>query len=692
MGVALIIPAIARAAQDAEAAPTAPAASDAPADRARYEREYFTPFAPATALDMVQRLPGVALDGGDSDVRGFGGAAGNLVINGARPTSKSEGVQTILSRIPASRVLRVEVGSGDLWGSEFAGRAQVINVVTTADARLAGTATATLARDLRGRITPSADASALIKRGRSTFNVSSAFDRGRYPERGTDTITRIEPGTRRGDGGRIEFREKFNDGRDQGVRLAASWAYAGGDNRAANLNVRGQKRQYRLDQDNRVTPAAGPVRDDLLAQENDDWDFEVGGDVTRPLWGGGIKLIGLATGFRQKGDDLSLERVGDDTIVGGAFQLYRIERDESVLRLLWSRANLRGWSVETGVEGAFNRLDNDVELFGIDAGGARTRIDLPIDQAVVEEYRGEAFINAGRRLSPTLRLDAGLTFEASRLTVSGDTSAKRSLRFFKPTLTLDLRPTPRWHAQFSLRRTVAQLDFGDFVSAAELANDRIDAGNAELLPQRAWEARLTFDRPVLGDGTAKLELGYDRVSLIQDRVPTPEGFDAPGNLGTGRKAFANASFDLPLGRLGIKGGRVNFNVFGQHTAVRDPYTGRDRRFSGAIIWDFNLNFRQDLGRYAYGVGYYAQPSRLYFRRNEIDESNSDERFVNVFAEWRATPQSTLTLSVDNILNNPSRRFRTFFDPDRSNPQPVIFEDRERFQSRTLALRYRRNFG
>ena len=58
-------------------------------------------------------------------MRGFAGAAGNVVINGQRPSSKSDTLETMLARIPASRVLRVEVGPGDLFGSEYAGKAQV---------------------------------------------------------------------------------------------------------------------------------------------------------------------------------------------------------------------------------------------------------------------------------------------------------------------------------------------------------------------------------------------------------------------------------------------------------------------------------------------------------------------------------------------------------------------------------------
>ncbi|HZF42957.1 MAG TPA: TonB-dependent receptor plug domain-containing protein [Sphingomonadaceae bacterium] len=654
-------------------------------ERTFYEAAYFQRFAPSTALDIVRRVPGFSMESGNSDVRGFGGAAGNVVINGARPTSKSESIDTILSRIPASRVTRVEIGSGDLFGSEFAGRAQVVNVVLNSAGGLSGTASAALQRAFTGQVSPSGSLSVLTKRGESTFNLAGAFDRFRFPERGTDVVTRIATGER------LELREKFNDGREQGGSLSGSWAHEAGENRTAHLNFRVADNHFKLNQDNDVFPLSGPVRDDRLSQDSKARDYEVGGDVTRPLWGGGVKLIGLATRRHRDSSDVSLNRVGGG-VIGGFAQSSDNQRNETVARLLWSRGNLRGWSVEVGAEGALNSLDSDVQLFGIGEGGARTRIDLPVDQAKVEEYRGEAFVNAGRKLAPNLRVDAGLTFEASRLTVTGDTEAERSLRFLKPSLTLDWRPGRSWHAQLSVKRTVAQLDFNDFISAAELTNDRIDAGNAELLPQRAWVTLLTIDRPILKDGTAKLELGYDHISLLQDRVPTPEGFDAPGNLGMGRKAFANLTIDAPLGGFGIKGGRLNFNVLGQRTAVRDPYTGEDRRFSGALHWDFNLNYRQDLGRYAYGLGYYAQPRRPFFRRNEIDEPNSGERRVNVFAEYRPTASSTLTLSVDNVLNNPFRRFRTFFDPDRSNPVPVIFEARERFQPRSMLLRYKHNFG
>src|SRR2546421_8250266 len=79
--------------------------------RTVYDAAFFRAFSPGSALDIVQRTPGFTLDIGSQDVRGFSQAAGNVVINGARPSSKNATLDIILARIPASRVLRVEIGS-----------------------------------------------------------------------------------------------------------------------------------------------------------------------------------------------------------------------------------------------------------------------------------------------------------------------------------------------------------------------------------------------------------------------------------------------------------------------------------------------------------------------------------------------------------------------------------------------------
>lgn len=662
-------------------------AAQAPGANGRtvYEAAYFAQFAPSNALQMVQRVPGFTLELGNQEVRGFGQAAGNVVVNGQRPSSKSDTLETVLARIPASRVARVEIGPGDLFGSEFAGKPQVVNVVTTGAGGLAGTFNGQLRRTYTGRVEPDVTVSALLRRGKSSFNASAGYQAYPTTEEGFDRITALPSGRL------LEYREKVNRISDRTAFVSGAWEHNGGDNRTAHLNFRVSRNWFDLKQTNDVFPAAGPIRDDRLTQNYDRRDFELGGDITRPLWGGGLKLVGLATRRQRHNVDTSLNRVGSE-VIGGFIQDLDNQRDERVLRLVWNRSNLGGWSMEAGAEGVLNKLDSDVGFFRLNAGGTRTRIDLPVDQAVVKEYRGEAFVNAGRALSKTLRLDMGLTYEVSRLTVSGDAEAERVLKFLKPKASLDYRDKSGWHAQLSIARTVAQLNFDDFISTAELTNDRVNGGNADLVPQRAWEILATLEQPILGDGVVKIQAGYNRISLVQDRIPTPEGFDAPGNLGNGRTLTLRSTIDAPLTKLGIKGGRLTVNSSLVDTSVEDPYTFRKRQFSGFNLYSADASFRQDLGKWAYGATFYYNEPNFFFRQNEIDRPWGSQPYVTAFVEYRPSPNTTITLSLDNATDTSASRERTFFTPDRRTPFPDEFEQRHRNKHVIPSIGVKHSFG
>src|SRR5689334_8570579 len=207
--IAATVPASAGAQQPA--APVAPTPPPAGSSRVTiYQADYFKQFAPRTALDIVQRVPGFQLDLGNSqsgsgvDVRGFAGTAGNVVINGARPSSKAETLDTTLSRIPAQRVVRVELGPGDLFGSDYAGKSQVLNIILSEASGIDGNVTAAARRWYGGYINRDISGSAVIQRGPSTFNVSAGTGNNRQFEEGTDTLR--DPAT----GDLVEFRRKHN--------------------------------------------------------------------------------------------------------------------------------------------------------------------------------------------------------------------------------------------------------------------------------------------------------------------------------------------------------------------------------------------------------------------------------------------------------------------------------------------------
>src|SRR5690348_16867691 len=52
-----------------------------------FEAAYFRQYNPVTAFDIVTRVPGFEIDDGEA-LRGFGATAGNVLVNGERPSSK----------------------------------------------------------------------------------------------------------------------------------------------------------------------------------------------------------------------------------------------------------------------------------------------------------------------------------------------------------------------------------------------------------------------------------------------------------------------------------------------------------------------------------------------------------------------------------------------------------------------------
>ena len=674
-----------------------PPASTGPASRTTiYDAAFFAQYAPRTALDIARRVPGFNLDLGNTDIRGFAAAAGNVVINGARPSSKAESLETTLSRIPASQVSRVEVGSGDLYGADYAGKSQVLNIImSAATGGLDGNFTGSLRRLYTGKVVPDGSASALIRRGASSINLSAGFNNVLNHEEGTDTLFVVptdEP---------VEFRRKFNSYHDFNPYLSASWALERADNKAIRLNARWSPGQFDLFQRNRVTPADGPQHDDNLIQDYDNPVIELGGDITRPLAGGAIKLVGLATRRKRDNFDNYIQRNGlieDGAVRNGGFEQTQIaQRNETIGRLTWTRQNLAGFSFELGGEAALNTLDNTTELFEFEEDGTRTQIDLPVDRARVKENRGEVFVNVGKTLSPALRLDGGLRYEFSHLTVTGDATADRRLKFLKPSLSLDWKPGGGWHSLFSIRRTVAQLNFFDFVTVAELSTDRVNAGNENLEPQRTWEFRVTADHPLFGEGLVKLDLGFDLISKFQDRVliedpVTGKLFDAPGNIGTGKHAFATLTVDAPLSRF-WNGLRVKLDGTVRRTRVKDPISGEMRDFSDFFPnWEWNVDVRRDVGPWSYGFVVSDRAKFTFFRTDEFDVNFNGGPYGTAFVEYRPGPRTSITLDLDNAFNTLGERNRLLVIPNRAEPELMINEFRERNRHLNFGITLKQTFG
>ena len=138
-------------------------------------------------------------------------------------------------------------------------------------------------------------------------------------------------------------------------------------------------------QTNRVYPAGGATRDDRLfltakSPGYRDWRRH------QPAAGGRRDQVRRARQPPQARDSRhALERARRWRRRSAASSKGpQSQRNETIGRLNWTRANLAGFSFEAGAEVALNTLDYQNDLFILGPGGARTRIDLPIDDATVQ--------------------------------------------------------------------------------------------------------------------------------------------------------------------------------------------------------------------------------------------------------------------------------------------------------------------
>ena len=105
--------------------------------RVVYDAAFYAQFAPRTALDMVNQTPGFSFDGGDNETRGFSGAVGNVLIDGERLGAKSQTLEDVLLRVPASEVLRIEILRGTDVAGDASNAAVLANVIRTRTAAAA---------------------------------------------------------------------------------------------------------------------------------------------------------------------------------------------------------------------------------------------------------------------------------------------------------------------------------------------------------------------------------------------------------------------------------------------------------------------------------------------------------------------------------------------------------------------------
>lgn len=644
---------------------------------------FFTAYAPVSALDMVERVPGFTIFEGE-DRRGFGQNAGNVLIEGNRPSTKSDNIRTILSRIPADQVDRIELTEQAGNAADARGQALTVNVVRKANTSLNGTYTASVELGERSDISPFGDASISLKRGATTYDLSAAYSR-QYNRQTGPQITRDGRGLlveRRVQDSRSTFREASLSG---GIKTVVGDA-------KLNLNARGE---FDLSRNRRTTDIfnSAAVRtgtEVLLVREPQiEKKYEVGGDIELPLTSSlTSKLIGLHNWTTTKADgSVATDRLalGSDTFT----TLTRNRAAESILRLQNEWAAARGHSVQFGVEVALNRLNASFAAAS-NANGAVTQ--FPASNVQVREWRYEPFISDVWSISNDWKLEAGLIYERSSLSVSGDATASRTLQFFKPRTVATWTISKTSSLEFRAERDVNQLDFNDFATSVDLGSGaQVDAGNAELVPERTWNLESIWRQKFWDRGSIQLAVGYQFLSQVQDLVPISvrdaggvilSRFDGAGNIGSGRRINLELELTLPLDRftslLGISGMEVKYVGHYHNSRVTDPVTGLNRMVSARRVHHHDVNFRHDIAGSGFSWGFdmqYAAPENRYFF-NQVQRDSAGPEFFT-WIEYKKWKYGTLRFQAGNPTDINIRRTWSVYRDTRATNDIIRTITRER---------------
>lgn len=659
---------------EAPATPTPTATSSS--DRVVYEAPFFAQYNPQTALDMVRQTPGFTLDSGE-ERRGFSGAVGNLLIDGLRPSTKSQSVDGILSRIPANQVVRVEVLRGAAVAGDASGQSVLLNIVRTPTGG-SGVWEAGFEYTSRDVPAPRGELSYSGRIGQVEFGLGgSIFSQYRDLPGWRYVYEPAAPGLPAEVlVGEVDTPSP-RDFREAAINGNIAFPLFGG-RLAANAQIDGFR--YRADNDFLATTPLGAPTNDLITQfEEQDRGFEVGLNYDRDIGPWTMALIGLVNRTRYESVETGgytdyADPLEDFTYLQDIVQ----DSGETIARGTLSRPLGERHRIEVGGEVAFNSLDQQLLFVTVPASPG-----IPTSNVLVEEERAEVFGSHTWRPADAWSVETRLAWETSTLTFSGDSNQEVELSFWKPSVQLSRTFAGNNQARFRIYRDVGQLDFGDFASSAAVADSLISGGNPDLTPQNAWIAELGADLRFPGGAALGLTLSHHQITDVADLVPitaevaNPDEdpmvigdetifvtFDAPGNIGDGEITQLDVNFSTPLSF--IPGGRLTLSGYLRDTEVEDPVTGEPRIISETPESNLSISFRQDINswRFSWGVEASKQGEFQVYRLNEID-TNEEGPWIDVWVETTALPYNTkLRLWAANAFDGNVNRDRRFFSPDR----------------------------
>jgi len=654
-----------------------------------FPASFFQRYQPTTALDMVQQVPGFQLDDSGAS-RGFGGTAGNLLINDRRPSSKQDLPSVILTRIPAGIVERIELIRAHVRGIDLRGQSVMVNIILYDNTPAAIQWESFLRKRFHhGSITPSVSISLTDNWGDTGYNAGLTARRTAFGRLGVDEIfdgndTLTENRFDRGDNRNNYFNVNLNASRWFGetyTQLNSIFLY---EKRESNLTS------------NRVPVVTGTdPRVEVFDDVFEDPRFEIGFDAERSLLpdmqGKAILLF-----FRKDEDSSKSRRVvnssGNQTLLKTGDG--NLTSTEGIGRLEFDWSGMPAHAIQANIEAAYNSLDSSLQQT-LDTGPGPVIETVPGANSRVREIRWDFLLKDTWSLGD-LTLDYGMGAEISTIIQTGDAEQERNFFFLKPQGMLSYAPDQEQQSRFRIAREVSQLDLNDFVSGTVFQDDDLALGNPNIQPDTTWLAELSHEQRLGNSSVVSLRVFHHWISDVLDLLPLSPTFEAPGNIGNGRRWGMELESTIPLTWLGLTSAQLKFKARWQDSTVVDPVTGADRVLSSdqgeVIVYDienkyaYTIDFRQDFetARVAWGWFLQERADRPVFKVNELlvyDDTHQLDLFIET-TRWLGIK---MRLSAENLFDLGLLRERTIFTGERGLSSVAFREVRDRTRGRQVVF-------
>jgi outer membrane receptor protein involved in Fe transport len=642
-----------------------------------------------TALDLVNNLPNFTLDTGDA-VRGFEGSAGNVLVDGQRPTAKRDALDAILQRIPAGKVDRIDVIRGGAPGIDMQGKTVIANVILKNGDGFRGLVALASQHVDDGR-----NLGGLRAEGSGSLPGKFKWEGGWHLGEGPDDG--VGPGHNLityADGRPPQIASIATKGTDYLSTFtgALEGPVLGGTLRVNGLTQYEKFKEPELD----IFTSPGP---DVVSYgyRQKTVDTEVGGRFVRAFGDAtNLELVTLRTTRHRTTDSSALD--ADPSVTGNdAASHFFNDRGSSelIFRGVLKHSFGKKLSLEAGAENADNKLDSRTR-FSVD----NLPQELPAADVVVEEKRTEVFLKGAWRPATDWTVDAALRYEMSDISSQGDVVLAKSLSFAKPRVAVAWAARPGTQLRFRVERVVGQLNFDDFVASSSLTTGvGVTAGNPNLNPEQSWVTEAAVEQQLWQGSSVEITARHFKITDVVDRGPVfaADGsvFDQPTNIGEGTKDELAAVVTLRFDRFGWKGLLVKGDVTRRWSEVTDPTTHEPREISKLHPVDWNLSVSQDLPsrHLSVGVDMYGGWRETSYRFNFI-ETVKIKTYVKPFAEWKPRPDLSLRIEVP-LATHPQVRLRdeiqSFDGPRTAGATPASVQERTFTFPRSWYVRIRKEF-